>query len=213
MRCCRERNIHISITPESEFHYGHGQTTGHLIADQASLGVDTNWTFSGDLLTQARLWLQSVRNTGFQRHLREHGTLPKNTPFSVEQGFLLATRQGGKALWRDDIGVLRSGVKADLVVFNCDSPNLLGWTNAVAAVMLHANVGDVEHVMVDGEWRKRNFKLVDTDTVKWQEVKDKFLMTAKRIQALAFPQVPVTEKVFGFKPTGCVEEWSTVRKI
>ncbi|KAF3347044.1 hypothetical protein VdG2_04786 [Verticillium dahliae VDG2] len=46
---------HISITPESELHYGHLHPTSHLLLDQASLGVDTHFTFSTDILTQARL--------------------------------------------------------------------------------------------------------------------------------------------------------------
>lgn len=48
----RTTNQYISITPESEMHYGHGQPTGHLIQDQASIGVDTHFTYSTDILTQ-----------------------------------------------------------------------------------------------------------------------------------------------------------------
>lgn len=40
----RENDLFVSITPESEAHYGHGQTTGSQITDKASLGIDTNWT-------------------------------------------------------------------------------------------------------------------------------------------------------------------------
>lgn len=59
----RENDLFVSITPESEAHHGHGQTTGSQITDKASLGIDTNWTFSGDILSQARFWLQHVRLT------------------------------------------------------------------------------------------------------------------------------------------------------
>ena len=41
----RENDLFVSITPESEFHFGHGQTSGRQITDQTSLGVDTNWNF------------------------------------------------------------------------------------------------------------------------------------------------------------------------
>ncbi|KAI5360198.1 putative metal-dependent hydrolase, composite domain superfamily [Septoria linicola] len=207
----RDQNFHISITPESEFHYGHGQTTGHLVSDQASIGVDTAFTFSGDILTQARIWLQKARDVGFQEHLTKTGLLPRNTPLTAEQGFLLATRQGGKALWRDDIGVLKPGAKADIVVFNGDSPNMLGWTDPVAAVMLHANVGDIEHVLVNGEFRKKDFKLVDGKH-KWAEVKQKFLETAERAQAVARETMTaVPEKLWGHFPTGDVATYSTFK--
>ena len=207
----RDQNFNVSITPESEDHYGHGQTTGHLISDCASLGVDTSFTFSGDILTQARLWLQKARDYSFQEHLKNtNGLLPRNTPLTVEQGFLLATRQGGRALWRDDIGVIKVGAKADIVVFNGDSPNMLGWTDPIAAVMLHANVGDIEHVLVDGKFRKKDFRLVDGKH-KWVEVKEKFLEVAKRAQKVALESMgDVPEKLWGC-PTGDVEVRSTIR--
>ncbi|KXT15259.1 hypothetical protein AC579_4844 [Pseudocercospora musae] len=207
----RKTNFHISITPESEFHYGHGQTTGHVISDQASLGVDTNFTFSGDILTQARLWLQRTRDVNFSMLLRKTGLIPRTTPMTAEQGFLMATRQGGRSLWRDDIGVLKVGAKADIVVFNGDSPNMLGWSDPIAAVMLHANVGDIEHVLVGGEFRKRDFKLVNT-ALEWDVVKQKFLETAKKVQAQAeaFLPVPVPDTLWGFKATGDVDVVSTI---
>ncbi|CAK1363383.1 unnamed protein product [Cercospora beticola] len=207
----RDQNMHISITPESELHCGHGHPTAHLVSDQASLGVDIAFTFSGDILTQARIWLQKVRDTSFQKHLQETGLLPRRTPLSAEQGFLLATRQGGKALWRDDIGVLKVGAKADIVVFDGGSPNMLGWIDPVAAVMLHANVGDIQHVLVDGQFRKRDFKLVDGKH-KWEDVKKNFLEVAERAQRVALENMTeIPEKLWGFFPTGEVEALSTMK--
>jgi cytosine/adenosine deaminase-related metal-dependent hydrolase len=205
----REHNSFISITPESEMHFGHGQKTAHLISDQASLGIDTNWTFSGDILSQARLWLQTVRVTKYHKTL-EGGKLPNANPFSVEQGFLMATRQGGLALKRPDIGVIQVGAKADIVVFNGDSPSMLGWSDAVAAVILHANTGDIEHVLVDGEFRKRDFKLVSWKT-EWSRVKERFLEAARRIQPLVAEPSPLPPKVFDSGEMGDVEIVSTIR--
>ncbi len=74
--------------------------------------------------------------------------------------FLLATRQGGRAVRRDDIGVIKVGAKADVVVFECESPHMLGWTNPIAAVVFHASTGDIREVLVDGEYRKRDWKMV-----------------------------------------------------
>ncbi len=194
----RTKNHFLSITPESEMHYGHGQVTSSKVQDHASLGIDTAWTFSGDLLTQARLWLQTNRLEGYGTLLKQ-GKIPKSSPMNVEQAFLLATRQGGLALRRDDIGVLKVGAKADIVVFDGEGPSMVGWRDAVAAVVLHANVGDIEGVMVGGEWRKRNGRLVGTFGGKeWRELKVEFAETARKVQdKMEKQEVTLPEKFFG----------------
>ncbi|KAH6690371.1 amidohydrolase [Plectosphaerella plurivora] len=174
----RQTDQHVSITPESEMHYGHLHPTAHLIMDQASLGVDTHFTFSTDILTQARLWLQRVRAILYNTPLEE-GRIPVNNPMSANQAFLLATRNGARSLRRDDIGVIAPGAKADVVVWDGTSPALLGWVDPVAAVMLHASVADVEHVLVDGRFKKRDGKLVVRD---YRDVKTRFVKSARRVQ-------------------------------
>jgi cytosine/adenosine deaminase-related metal-dependent hydrolase len=52
--------------------------------------------------------------------------IPSNNPMTANQAFLLATRNGGLALRRGDLGVIKVGAKADLVVFDGLSPNMLG---------------------------------------------------------------------------------------
>ncbi|CAG8979736.1 hypothetical protein HYALB_00011463 [Hymenoscyphus albidus] len=184
----RSTNQHISITPDSEMHYGHLHPTSHLIMDQASLGVDTHFTFSTDILTQARLWLQSTRAVVFKETL-DRWEVPGKGPFSVNQAFLLATRNGGLALGRRDLGVISENAKADRVVWDGRSPALLGWSDPVAAVILHASVGDIVHVLVNGEYRKRDGSLAIEG---YAGIQDRFLESAGRIQAAlkAIPRPP-----------------------
>ncbi|KAF2765697.1 hypothetical protein EJ03DRAFT_318803 [Teratosphaeria nubilosa] len=211
IQALREHDFNISIAPESEFHYGHGQTASHCISDQASLGLDTAFTFSGDMITQARLWLQAVRSKNYQKTV-DDGFIPRETPMTVEQAFLLATRQGGLALRRRDVGVLQVGAKADLAIFNGESPNMLGWSDPVAAVILHAHPSDVEHVLVDGRFRKRDFRLVDLK-VPWSEVKERFVEAAKRVKPYAaVGEHPLPDKLWGQGTFGGVEVASTVRR-
>ena len=159
-------------------HYGHTHPYSHLIQDQAALGVDTHMTFSSDILTQARLWLQVTRRKLFEQVLDRWHLAPHN-PMSVAQAFKLATRSGARALRRDDLGVIAEGAKADLVVWDGRSPALLGWRDPVAAVILHASVADVLHVMVDGKFVKKDGKLAVED---YEKTKEKFLESAERLQ-------------------------------
>ncbi|EOD52256.1 putative amidohydrolase family protein [Neofusicoccum parvum UCRNP2] len=175
----RTYNHFVSTTPESEMHYGHDHQDAAFALDQAALGVDTHFTYSTDIVGQARMWLQSTRLKFFRKTL-QGWRIPRNSPMSVNQAFLMATRSGGLALRRPDIGVLREGAKADIVVFDGASPNMLGWVDPVAAIILHSHVGDVQHVMVDGNWRKRDWKLVLGQNQT--EVEQRFLESAARIQ-------------------------------
>ncbi|KAK2029151.1 amidohydrolase [Colletotrichum zoysiae] len=197
----RSTNQYISITPESEMHYGHTHPHNHLIQDQGSLGVDTHFTYSTDILTQARIWLQATRRLLYQEVL-ERWRVPTSTPMTVNQAFLMATRNGGLALRRPDLGVIAEGAKADVVVWDGESPSLLGWVDPVAAVILHASVGDVEHVLVDGKFVKKDRKLVVGD---YSDVKTRFLTSARKIQQ-TFHDMPFLGLVGDFSGSGAPYE-------
>ncbi|KAJ7281535.1 amidohydrolase [Mycena rebaudengoi] len=158
-RLLREFNQYVSITPESEMHYGHGRRSSYLIQDQAALGVDTHFTFSIDIIGQMRMWLQTTRLELYQETI-DRFKIPSNTSMTVRQAFLLGTRNGGLALKRPDLGVLREGAKADVLVFSTDAIGLLGWSDPVAAIVLHSNVADIEDIYVDGRLVKKGGKLV-----------------------------------------------------
>ncbi|KAJ3547927.1 hypothetical protein NM208_g1256 [Fusarium decemcellulare] len=189
----REYDHHIAIAPESEMHFGHGYPHSHKIMDQAALAIDASWAWSGDIVTQARIWLQSVRVRLYQATL-DNWRVPKNNPMSVNQAFLLATRAGAKALRRSDLGVLSVHAKADIVVFDGSAPNMVGWNDPVAAVILHSNPGNVEHVMVDGQFRKRDFKLITPSKTSrsLEDLTERFLKSAERIQSQFLADPPTS---------------------
>lgn len=181
LQLLRSTNQYISITAESEMQYGHGHPHSYYAQDQASLGIDTHFTYSSDILTQARMWLQSARHY-FYNQVLENWNVPTYNPMSVNQAFLLATRSGGLALRRPDLGVIKVGAKADLVVWDAEnSPSMLGWEDPVAAIILHANIGDILHVLIDGKFVKKDKKLVNSE---YPNIRKNFLQAAKKIQKI-----------------------------
>jgi cytosine/adenosine deaminase-related metal-dependent hydrolase len=186
-------NQYISTTPESELQYGHGHPQTYLSQDQAALGIDTHFTYSADIITQARLWLQSVRNILYSQVLANWNVGAHN-PMSANQAFMLATRHGGLALRRPDLGIIAEGAKADLVVFSGNSPGLIGWVDPVAAVILHSNVGDIQHVLVDGKFVKRDGQLTLNN---YTGIQQRFLNSARRIQEV-WKGIPYPELVGQF---------------
>jgi cytosine/adenosine deaminase-related metal-dependent hydrolase len=126
------------------------------------------------------MWLQTARRTLYAEVLNR-SEIPVNNPMSVNQAFLMATRNGGLSLRRNDLGIIAEGAKADLVLWDATtSPSMLGWNDPVAAILLHASVGDIEAVLVDGKWLKKGGKLVMKGY--YREFKEKFLESARRIQ-------------------------------
>ena len=77
---------------------------------------------------------------------------------------------------------------------------MLGWIDPVAAVILHANVGDIKHVVVDGVFQKRNGSLTAEN---YLEVQERFLKVASEIQAvlksIPYPEPEGEYFAFGFQ--------------
>ena len=106
-----------------------------------------------------RIWLQGTRLPLYQETLDKY-KIPADTPMSVKQAFLMGTRNGGLALKQPDIGVLKEGAKADVLIFSTDTLGLIGWTDPVAAVVLHSNIGDISDIYLNGQLVKTGGQLV-----------------------------------------------------
>jgi cytosine/adenosine deaminase-related metal-dependent hydrolase len=128
----------------------------------ASIGIDCHSNNSGDILSQLRLGMQHARGAENARAV-EAGEYPR-VKIQLEEVFNLGTIQGARAVnMAEKIGSIEVGKLADLVVFNATSPNMVCVVeeNPVAAILLHANAGDIEVVIVDGIIRKEAGQLVD----------------------------------------------------
>jgi len=147
------------------------------------------------MVSQGRLWMQATRRRMFAE-AHSINRVRNTTGITVNQAFHLITRSGGLALKRPDIGVIRVGALADLVVFDGESAGMLGWSDPIAAIVSHSQVGDVRHVLVNGEWRKFDGQLLPTKSgLSWASVKKEFLKSTVRLSAIwaTFPPVVLIE--------------------
>lgn len=101
------------------------------------------------------------------RSVLADGHFPRYVEPTTLQAFNLATVGGARAVGLgDQIGRLQAGRKADIIVFNTDSPGMTpaAEDDPVAAIVRHACVSDIEMVFVGGDIVKNgSLKRVEVD--------------------------------------------------
>lgn len=156
----------VSITPEVEMQMGLGlPPTGAALAARANMniGTDVVTSLSTDMFTQMRFLIQTQRalnNDTF--HKRE--AMPDKLAMTVRQVLELATIKSAQCFGLDDrIGSLAPGKEADIVLLRKSDINMRAVADPISAIVLHANVANVDTVIVGGNIVKQNGKLTHRD--------------------------------------------------
>ncbi|KIW91958.1 uncharacterized protein Z519_06940 [Cladophialophora bantiana CBS 173.52] len=161
-----------------------------------SLGVDCHSNDSSSIPEQARMLLQLTR-VEKNAHILAEGKYPsRNVTGTSEEVFNLATIRGARCLGLEhEIGSIRPGKKADLLIF--DAERSVGMLSAaeydpVVAIVRFSGAADIEHVIVDGVVRKRAGKLVATSctrlveekrmVMEWSDVAEQVRRSQREIQ-------------------------------
>jgi len=89
---------------------------------------------------------------------------------TAEEGFSIATKGGAIAMGRSDLGEIKPGNIADLVILDLNCPNMQPLNNPISALAYSANGSEVETVMVAGKilMENREFLTIDTDRVYFE---------------------------------------------
>jgi 5-methylthioadenosine/S-adenosylhomocysteine deaminase len=152
----------VSITPEVEMQMGLGiPPTGAALAAHAKLNIGTDVVtgVSTDMFTQMRFLLQTQRalvNETF--HKRE--TMPDRLTMTARQVLELATIKSAQCIGLDRrIGSLSPGKQADVVLLRETDINMRAAADPIAAIVLHAGVGNVDTVIINGNIVKQDGKL------------------------------------------------------
>ena len=179
----------ISATPETELQMGMGHpVTARALARgvPTSLGIDVVSNYAGDMFAQMRLQLQAERGREHARRTEP----PREVGLRTRQVLELATRGGARVAGLDAlVGSLTPGKQADVVLTRADGVHMVPATDPVAALVLYANAGDVDTVLVGGRVVKRGGRLVDVD---WPRLAERLIRSSERVRA-GFATAPVAE--------------------
>lgn len=176
-----EAGVTFTTTPENELGQGHGTpVTGPLLRLDAapSLGTDIDTAVPGTVLTAARIALAHQRGLDHAQHRRTTGTYTNAPSVTGKQALAWATVEGAKALGlADQVGRIEAGMQADLVAVDARALNLWPAHDPIATA-LHADIANIEAVMVAGTWRKRDHVLLASGL---DEVKDRLRESGERL--------------------------------
>jgi cytosine/adenosine deaminase-related metal-dependent hydrolase len=160
----------ISIAAQVELQMGHGWppvNKSFLFGLRPSLSVDVVTTVPGDMFTQIRAAFGSER-ARVNAVCWEADTGIPETMLTARRMLEMATINGAHVAGVEDrTGSLTPGKKADIVVLDATALNVAPVHDPVAAVIVCADVSNVEHVLVDGVFRKRDGRLLgDVDRAR-----------------------------------------------
>jgi len=92
----------------------------------------------------------------------------------------MAFRGGAKSLyWDDEIGMLKPGYKADLILVNMEKPHLCPIHDPAAHIVYAAQSSDIETVIINGEivMENREIKNMDEEKIMYHAQKQAFMLT------------------------------------
>jgi cytosine/adenosine deaminase-related metal-dependent hydrolase len=153
----------ISIAAQVETQMGHGWppvNRARRFGLRPSLSIDVVTTVPGDMFTQMRAAFGAERARVNAVCWDLDTPIPDDMLTAVDM-LKMATLDGAHVAGVEDrTGSLTPGKQADVVVLDATAINVAPIHDPVAAVTLSADVSNVEHVLVAGEWRKRDFRLL-----------------------------------------------------
>ena len=162
-----EHGATFVVTAEVEMQMAYGPPlTGRLRARgvPVAIGTDVECAYAADMFAVMRMTLQLERHAHSMRSFAATGEKPHPIPVTTAEALRWATRDGARMAHLDArIGTLTPGKQADIACLRKTDLNLIGAGNATNAIVLHANPGNVDTVLVAGAVRKRGGRLVCPD--------------------------------------------------
>jgi cytosine/adenosine deaminase-related metal-dependent hydrolase len=166
-RLAASKGVMLCSTPEVEMRMGHGQPVVFAAAAagmRVSIGTDIPSMVGGGLLPQLRIAHAAELHRINLAAVAATRQVPTAPAISAKRMLELATIEGARGLGLDRVtGSLTPGKRADVILVRADTPLTSPLSDPYGAVLSQAGAGDIETVLVDGRFRKRDGRLVDAE--------------------------------------------------
>ncbi len=153
----------ISIAPQVEMQMGHGWppvAKARSYGLRPSLSIDVVTTVPGDMFTEMRCAFAAERWRSNDSVWESEDPLP-DTALTARDMLTMATLDGAHVVGLEErTGSLTPGKQADVVMIDGHGPGVAPVIDPVGAVVLSADVSNVDTVIVAGKVRKRGGKLL-----------------------------------------------------
>ena len=159
-----EHGATFVVTAEVEMQMAYGPPlTGRLRARDlpVAIGTDVECAYAADMFAVMRTTLQLERHAHSMERFAATGEKPHPTPVTAAEALRWATLDSARMARLDSrVGSLTPGKQADIVCLRKTDLNLVGAGNDANAIVLHANPGNVDTVLVAGAVQKRGGRMV-----------------------------------------------------
>ncbi|MEK9795386.1 MAG: amidohydrolase family protein [Alphaproteobacteria bacterium] len=174
MRLIIDRGGSITVAPECECNFGHGNpVTGKVLelGGTPSFGIDLESNISGDMFSAVRFGLQVERAMYTDARPRPTKTMPDHLKTRVALEW--ATIGNARAMGMDDrIGSLTPGKQADVILVHGTDINTCPVHDPVQTLVFMTTPHNIDTVLVAGEYRKRDRKLVYPEAALRQKLEE-----------------------------------------
>ena len=162
----RKAGAFVNVCPRSDSQWALSDGATPLEAAlsygfEPGLSCDNETAYGTDMFGEMRAVFQLARSSAFNHRSLQ---AESGSTLSTRDVLLFATLNGARcAGLADKIGSLTPGKEADIVLVRVDSLTLHPSHNAFGTVVLAADKGDVDSVIIAGEVRKRHGRVVGVD--------------------------------------------------
>jgi 5-methylthioadenosine/S-adenosylhomocysteine deaminase len=163
LRMVADSGASLTSTVLVELHHHIGDTMVAAYREaggEPSLGIDVELYCSGQMFREMQAALLFARGKEIRNNVLRGNSHYKTIPVRSREALEWTTINGAKAFQMDDrIGTLTPGKKADVVMLRADDVNMAPVHDPIYSIVEIAGAGNVDTVIIDGEFRKKDGKL------------------------------------------------------